>query len=265
MNILLKTVIVIFLFLVFPVKIYAYSIVVSGLSETIDQSAETQVDVVLTCSGCGDSYLRGVFYPGNTNYFGFTQNNTGDWIGLDSDRTKYFKVAKTDLTDASWSGKIKIKPDTSDQSYTGPGEYLFKIGRYTSGTDASADWSNELAIKITGPTPTPSPTAVPTQAPSPTPTLTPVKTPTPTPTPVKTLKPTPGSTLTPTPQVLGADVTETAKPTPYPSPDKKESPEKNNSFPLVLSITFVSAGLILIGFTGYSIYKKTKRSSGIES
>lgn len=263
MNIFIKTVFIVFLFLIFPVKIYAYSLVVSGLPNTIDQSTETQIDVVLTCSGCGDSYLRGVFYPGNTNYFGLTQNNAGEWVGLDPDRTKYFKVAKTDLTDASWSGKIKIKPDIVDQSYTGPGEYLFKIGRYTSGTDASADWSNELAIKITGPTPSPSPTVVPTQALSPTPTPVPVKTPSPTPVPVKTVKPTVIPTPTPTPQVLGADAVETPKATP--SPDKKESPEKSNSFPLMLAVTFVSAGLILIGFTGYSIYTKTKRSGGIES
>lgn len=265
MNILIKVLALSLLLIVFPVRVYAASITISGLPSSIDQSTETQADLLLICSGCGDSYMRGVFYPGNTNYFGFTQNNSDDWVALDSDRSKYFKIAKTDLIDSSWSGKIKFKPDLSDQSYLGPGEYLFKVGRYTSATDASADWSNELAIKITGPTPLPTSTPSPTPAPTPIPT--PTKTPTPVPIPAKTSTPRP--TPTPSTEILGMStniVNETSifyTPSPIPTPEIQVN---NGGFsPLVIAGVFVLSGAILFCFAGYSIYKKSRNSTGLES
>ncbi len=166
--------------LAIPRSIYALNISISDLPANLDQSSETEVGLYFECSGCGDSYMRGVFYAGGTDYFGFTQNNSGEWIGTWEDRSQYFKIAKIDLIEASWSGRIKVRPDSGDSAYHGPGEYLFKIGRYTSSGDSSADWSNVLALRIIGPTPTPTttPTATPTQTPSPIPTVILTSTPT---------------------------------------------------------------------------------------
>ena len=76
------------------------------------------------------------------------------------------------------SALLKIKPDIDSSYYNGPGEYLFKVGRYT-GSCSSPTWSSEKTIAITGPTHTPIPTATPSSFPSPTVTATPTKSPTP--------------------------------------------------------------------------------------
>jgi hypothetical protein len=247
--------------LVFPSSIHAMSISISNLPESIDKDQETEVEVFFNCSGCGDSYMRGVFYPSGTNYFGFTQNNKGDWVGTEADRSLYFTIAKSDLVDASWSGKLKIKPDPADSAYNGPGEYLFKLGRYTSSGDSSADWSNELAIKITGPAPTATPTktpdptntptSVPTTAPTKTPTPTPKKTPTSTPTPT----PTSSSSATPNESVLGNN-------TEFPdfkTPESTSAGKIRNKLPL-LAISLIVLGLGLVGFSIFSIIKNAKKS-----
>lgn len=252
--------------LTFPWKALALTISISNLPASIDRDQETEVDLFFNCAGCGDSYMRGVFYPEGSNYFGFTRNNSGSWIGTSADRSLYYAIAKSDLVDASWSGKLKIKPDSSDSAYTGPGEYIFKVGRYTSAGDSSADWSNELVIRITGPTPSPSPAPIPTNNPTSTPTKTPtpISTPTRVPTPTPTKSPTPNPLMTSSPEgmVLGEEV---ASPVPQVSESHPQSIENPKlSFPLP-AIGLIVLGVGLIGFSVVSIIKSTKKSYTIES
>lgn len=261
MNRIIKTILVIFLFVSiysFPLPAHAISISISNLPTSIDRDQETEVELFFNCAGCGDSYMRGVFYPSGTNYFGFTKNNNDNWIGTSADRSLYYAITKSDLVDATWSGKLKIKPDSSDSAYIGPGEYLFKMGRYTSAGDSSADWSNELVVRITGPTPTASPTSSPT--PNPTPSPTPIKTPSPTPTrtpsPSSVKTSTPSSTSSPEevfleeqigspgPQVLGSVTNLTEDPKP--------------KFPLT-AIGLILSGMGLVGFSVINIIKSTKK------
>lgn len=180
------------LFFVLSSPVFAVSLSVTGLPSSIDKDQEFEADVLLSCSGCtSDSYLRGVFYPSGTSYFGFTQNNEGSWINAPGGScTQYYKISPTDLIEGSWSGKLKVKPDISSSYYAGPAEYLFKIGRYTPSC-SSPTWSQEMTIAITGPTPTPTPEPTVTSAPSNTPTTTVTPTKTPTVTPTKTNTPTP--------------------------------------------------------------------------
>lgn len=165
------------------------SLFISGVPSSIDQSQEFQVNVDFSCPGCtSDSYLRGAFYPSGTSYFGYTQDNNGNWSNAAGGNcTAYFKIAQTDLSkDGTWSGKLTVKPDKDSSYYTGPGEYLFKVGRYPSSC-SSPLWSTETTIAITGPSSTPTPA--------------PTNTPVPTSTPVPTNTPTPKPTLTPTPKI----------------------------------------------------------------
>jgi len=145
------------------------------------------VDVLLTCTGCtSDSYLRGVYFPGGSSYFGYTKTNDGSWINAPGGEcVKYFKVASADLKEGTWSGKMTVKPDSGSSFFTSPGEYLFKVGRYTASCSTPV-WSTETTIAITGPSPTP------------TSTLTPTQTATPTHTPTNTLTHTPSVTSSPT-------------------------------------------------------------------
>lgn len=184
------TAVLFFLFSFFFIKsAFASELSADNFPLTIDRLQDFEINVNFSCSGCDDSYLRGVFYPSGNSYFGYTQNNAGNWINSPGgDCTDYFKIAKEDLTpEGSWSGKLKFKSDIDSSYYSGPGEYLFKIGYYTPECSSPSVWSEESTIAITGPTPTPIPD--PTSTPSPSPT----STPTPTNTPTPTLKPTPSS------------------------------------------------------------------------
>lgn len=245
------------LFLILAKPVNALTISISNLPTTIDKDQETEVDLYFSCAGCGDySYIRSVFYPGGTNYFGFTRNNSGNWVGTVTDRSQYFAIAKTDLVEASWSGKIKVKPDSGDSAYIGPGEYLFKVGRYTSAGDSSADWSNELAIRITGPTPIPTLTATRTPDPTPTPTQIPNPTPVKTASPVPTKTPTKTVTPTPTPEIEPDVLGESAN-NPTSSLSGTLSPEEQQNvkkFPF-LAIVMIVAGLVFIVGSCYVAFK----------
>jgi len=176
------------LFFFFPQKTLAAELSTGNIPATIEQSQEFEIDINLSCPGCGDSYLRGVFYPSGNKYFGFTQDNLGNWSNAPGTNcTTFYKISKSNLTaEGTWNGKVKFKPDAESSNYSGPGDYLFKVGRYTPSCGSPSVWSSEATIAITGPTPTPSPTTTPSS----TPITSPTKTPTPKPsTPKPTVAP----------------------------------------------------------------------------
>lgn len=244
------------LLLLFPVSVRAATAVSFGsLPASIDQSQELELDVALVCTNCtGDSFIRGVFYPGGTSYFGFTKDNGGSWINAAGGScTQYFKVAVTDLKDGSWSGKIRVKPDTGSSLFSGPGDYLFKVGRYT-GSCGTPTWSGELTVAITGPTPTPTiaPTATPTPVPEHTATPMPTRTPTPTPPAGGKQTPTSKPTYLPdaTPSAALSDSTESADilgaqdPPATPGAVAVSRP----LIPVVISLSLVGLGLGILSF-----------------
>jgi hypothetical protein len=184
---------------VFPV-FAATNVSIVQMPASVDERGQVEVDVVLTCTGCSDSYLRGVLYPEGTKYFGFTQNRSGVFTNVAASKcTEYFKITSTDLVEGTWSGRLVMQPDRESSFYVGPGEYFLKVGRYT-GSCSSPTWSAEMTLAITGPTPTP--TLTPTQTPAPT--VTPTFTPTISSTPlILSRAPVPSATrfLSPTPQL----------------------------------------------------------------
>lgn len=228
---------------------------ISNTPASVDQSQEFSVNVALSCSGCSDSYLRGVFYPSGTSYFGYTQDNTGNWSNSPGSAClSYYKVSQTDLVGGSWSGTLKFKADKDSTFYNGPGEYLFKVGRYTASCSSPSIWSNETTIAITGSTPTPTSGPL-TSSPSPTDTPTPTKIPTLTPTP--TTKP----TNTPTPKkkkevevVLGAKTKNT--PTPKNSKDKVEEKIAGASSVNPTYVLFILIGLVILSGCGILAWQK---------
>ncbi len=204
------------LFLLAATPVAALSLDFSNLPSSVDPHQEFSVDVTLSCPGCkSDSYLRGVFFLSGTNYFGFTQNNSGAWVNLPgSQADQYFLVAQTDLEQGSWSGRLVVRPDPEASAYTGPGNYFFKVGRYTSGGD-NATWAAAVPIAITGPSPTPTP--APTSKPDPTPKPTSPLKPTPLPSPTR-LPPSVTPTFIPTPVVLSASASSVPGPSLIPGP-----------------------------------------------
>ena len=193
-NIFLLFSLLILLFFL-PSKSHATTLSIENLPSSIDESEEFEVQLTLSCSGCSDSYLRGVFYPSGTSYFGYTQDNSGNWSNSSASGCQtYYKVAQSDLAEGNWSGTLKVKLDKESSYYKGGGEYSFKVGRYTSSC-RSATWSNEVKIAVSGPTPTPSLVPTSTLSPSPTKTTTSNKTPVPIKTPTPSKNPTPTKTI----------------------------------------------------------------------
>lgn len=184
---------VFFYFIVLASSVFAAtSISIANAPSSLDQNSEMEIDITFVCNGCSDSYLRAVLYSSGTSYFGFTQSKEGIWTNASGSKCmEYYKIAQSDLVEGSWSGKLKLKPDTSSAFYAGPGEYFLKVGRYTSSC-GSPTWSGETTITITGPSPThtPTQTPVPTSSPVSTPSTSPTFTPTKMPTSTKTSTPT---------------------------------------------------------------------------
>lgn len=239
----------------FPKNVLAATqISVSNVPSNIGESTEFDVLVSLVCSSCTtDSYLRGVFYPSGSSYFGYTKDNNGNWSNTSgSNCTSYFKVSLADLLEGSWSGRLTFKPDTESSFYNGSGEYLFKVGRYTPSC-GSPTWSLESTISIIGPTktPTPLPTSVPTDTPIPTKTPTPTKSPTPLPS--KTITPTnPKSTR----DVLGKkSLLNDNSPTPYPTRILSIKNQNSNT-KIAIALVIGSIFLIICAILWYLIYEK---------
>lgn len=234
----------------------AAQITVSNIPLTVDQSAEFQMDVNFSCPGCGDSYLRGVFYPSGSSYFGFTQDNGGNWINVPGGScTSYFKISSSDLSpDGTWSGKLKFKPDKDSFFYSGPGEYSFKVGRYTPSCSSPSAWSAESTISITGPIPTPTSTPNPTSMP----TSSPIKISTPTVAIPVTLEMSSRSSEVLSQSTDSSDMA-------LPIFNKEEAPTptvsvlgKNNSYGVIMSI-----GLILFSISGIIAFRWYKKRNEI--
>jgi hypothetical protein len=229
---------ILFFFAVSPVT--ALTLSFSNPPVSIDQNQEFSVDINLICSSCGDSYLRGVFYLSGTNYFGYTKNNSGEWINLPGSQAgSYFRVLADEVKEGSWSGKLIFKPDSADSAYTGPGVYNFKIGRLTSG--GSATWSDPVPVTITGPMPTSAPSSTPVHVTS-VPTPKPTQFPTQIPVISVSKKPTPKSTLT-----LTLTSTNTPAPIPVLSASTGADPNTPPPWPAIMLI-FLGLGSIVYSF-----------------
>ncbi len=248
-----------------------FTLTISGLPDLV-----TAEPVELDVSFMGDRrfyashsyYLRGAFaLPDTTSYFGFTQNNGGEWVEMSDDKTRYFAFS-TDQ-EGSWSGKVKVKADFTSSNYQGDRQYQFKLGRYTSGSDTSADWSNPVLVSLLGPTPTPTSTPAITQTPTltstPTPTAirqpTAMSTPTPTKTPTSikrsatassklSVSPTFASESAEVSLVLGDAVSAPTLATPAATTPSRKP------LPLILMVS--GGGLILLSFASY-LFKYQKR------
>lgn len=234
-----------------PLVLADFSLSVSKTAINADEEVNAIVNLSLNNSSQKKYYLEGAFKKeGASRYFGLTWNDT-EWAAYtDSNNDKKFKLIQMG-SESSWSGTLKVKLDTASPHFTGSGNYILKINRFTeTGLSPTDPSSNEIVLFVTAlPTPTPTPTENPTLSPTLTNTLTPTQTPTPTkkPTSTPTKLPTNKSTPTPTsdsakanlPQsILGSSTTSTSiSPTP--------TIIQNNSFSF-MNLVFIAGGIILI-------------------
>ena len=243
------------------------SLSLNNIPVTVDQSGEFEIGITLSCPSCTtDSFLRGVFYPSGTSYFGYTQDNNDNWSNAAGGNcTTYFKIAQADLSkEGSWSGALRFKPDKDSPNYNGPGEYLFKVGRYTPSCSSPSIWSTETTVAITGPTPTltpvpPTSTTVSTPTIKPTATLTPLPSPTKTPTP----KPT-SSTPSPT-QISVLGISQSSSQSVLGDSDEKNREQTKAIVPgesksKAIGIIFIFLGIIFLTLCGIVFFLSYRNS-----
>ena len=174
----------------------AFSFNIDSIDPTTVSSKEQTVTVQISLANlpAGDSYLRLSWQESdNKPYFGYMQNNAGDWVfiqPLSGDCTKYYKVSSV-TTVATLSAKIGEDTDIN------PGTYTLKAHKFTPACSySSITPTASILVAIPTATPTPAPTGTPT------PTPTPTSTPTPRPTATPLAKPDPAPQDTPTPTII---------------------------------------------------------------
>ena len=90
-------------------------------------------------------YIKGAFKKvGSSNYFGLTKVGPS-WTKNGASYSQQLSIT-TDVS-GNWSGNLEIQPDSEDSGFEGTGDYIFKVGRYTS-AGSGPTWSNESNIKI---------------------------------------------------------------------------------------------------------------------
>lgn len=199
-----------------------------------DQPFTVKVTLSIPTNPNTEYYLKGAFkHTNSTRYLGFTKKDS-DWIEYGDDYSDQYKI--TTDSSGNWTGDLEAKPDTFDNDYKGPGDYIFKIGRLTS-SGYGPTWSNETTIKIEG-----------GNDPTPTPTLKPSLSPTAYSTP-QAKSPAPSSTLKPTPRT--SSIAGVATSFPSPSIEVKNQKHINLSFWIGSAFVFAGAGTI-----GYIYWKK---------
>jgi hypothetical protein len=247
----------IFLLFLIPPQIQAFSLEITDVKQSLvsDKEQIVSVDLLITDLPSGESYFRAGWKSGNS-YIGYVQNNSGDWIKLNSlsgECKNYFKI---DQATTSATLNIKIGSDNEISN----GETIIRAHRITSSCSSNYS-SNEYSSTINLPTPTPEPTESPT--PEPTNTFTPTPTQKPTNTP--TLKPIPTKTPTATSSAnLEQDESSESGFVNLGFVEKTTSPESevlgkstSNKFPFT-AIGLIISGLGFMGFGGFSLYKRFK-------
>lgn len=212
-------------------------------------------------------YIQAIItQPGETSYFGYNENNNGDWFPIDATPDTTYIVSnfyKTSPVGESWSGELKVKNDPTSANYKGPGEYNIKVRRYTGNSTSHTGDEVILSHSLITPTPTPIPSPTPTPIPSPTPKPT-----------SNSASPSPSPSSTPTtlssellaneesdPQILGdsdvpnqeIDLTPYSSPNPSPPPSVQE--DEPSSTRKVAGILLILAGLTFLTATGIYFYK----------
>ena len=125
------------------------SFIISDVPSSVDsdKSFTTSVELSLPNSPSTTFYLKGAFKKADSsNYFGFTKIGSS-WVKNGASYSSQYKIT-TDSA-GNWSGNLEIKPDDSDSGFTGTGDYIFKVGRYSS-SGSGPTWSNEETLNING-------------------------------------------------------------------------------------------------------------------
>lgn len=112
-----------------------------------DSSQSFSANIILKLSNNPSTtfYLKGAFLKsGSSNYFGQTKVSSS-WVK----NSASYSEQKQITTDSSsfWTGSLEFMADAKDSGFTGSGDYIFKVARYSS-SGSGPTWSNQVTIYI---------------------------------------------------------------------------------------------------------------------
>ncbi len=138
----------IYFFLAASLTFAARNIVISSDKNSLSLDQELVISASASGFTNGEKiYVKGAFFKdGSSNYFGVTKNNDS-WI-----KNSTTALNQREIIPGVWDNVVIVKPDYSDNGFTGAGEYKFKLGFYyltSAGNTSSVNWSsNDLNITI---------------------------------------------------------------------------------------------------------------------
>lgn len=128
-----------------PNSLTSFTISNSPSQINSDQSFSVQVNLSLPSNPNTNFYLKGAFKKSDgSNYFGLTRVSN-NWVKNGASYSSQYPI-NTDPA-GNWSGSMKVQPDADDSGFTGGGDYIFKVARYTS-SGSGPTWSNETTMNI---------------------------------------------------------------------------------------------------------------------
>lgn len=240
----------------------------------------------LASSSCpeGKCYFQGTLTKKDkSKYFGFTKNNSENWIAYVSKPDPGFIKSKflfCEPVDDACSFSVAMKFNHDDPDYDGPGSYEVKLRRYTGNSNDKSGETEalDISLNVATPAPTPSPSPSPTPTPTESPTPDPTKTPTPTPKATKKVSTSMGGSLTPTPAPTTKS-TNNSQSTSTPTSSSVALAGEATSAPAILgtmdppegsgdgvrvppvALIMMGAGLVFVGIAGVSFWKSRYNES----
>ncbi len=248
-----------FLCLFFHREVFAVDVSINSVPSSVVAGNEFSVSFTGTSLTTNASYFVKAM-GGDSFYDVQTKNESASaWLAWNAAWTDMPSFNSNPEGTMSATIKALFKSDTS------AGDKQFKIRIKRSDSSTTYDSSIvSISVSTPVPTPTPSPTSTSTPTSTPTPTVTPTPTSTPTKTPSPT--PTPTKTPSPTPKVLSKatdnsqdDINKIRQTLATPTPEMLVAGEETTQrkFP-VLALLFISSGLALIGWVGYTYLQQQK-------
>lgn len=123
------------------------SFIISNTPSEINSNQSFNLTITLSLPDNPNTsfYLKGAFKKfDSSNYFGLTKVSNA-WVKNGSSYSSQYQI--TTDSSGNWSGNLEVMPDAEDSGFTGSGDYIFKVGKYTS-SGSGPSWSNEITVKI---------------------------------------------------------------------------------------------------------------------
>ncbi len=142
-----KVLLAVLFLLMVPAKVFA-AFQIENISPTEVTSSDQELTLFVSASNLSSStqyFQVAITKEGNSNYFGYTQNNSGNWNKYASSPDLSSILSFTPVGGV-WNGEIKARLDAGDSGFSGPGTYQVKLLKYIT---ASGTSSNNFPINVT--------------------------------------------------------------------------------------------------------------------